>query len=80
LSRFIWRHALPHLSRFIKGASSTKASGADVARLAIDPAFAHESGLYYIGTTPASSSALSYDQFNAVDLWSTCATLADIDP
>jgi NAD(P)-dependent dehydrogenase (short-subunit alcohol dehydrogenase family) len=80
LSRFVWRRVLPRLSRFIKGASTTEASGADVARLATDPAFAEESGLYYIGTTPSPSSVLSYDQFNAVDLWNTCATLAGIDP
>jgi NAD(P)-dependent dehydrogenase (short-subunit alcohol dehydrogenase family) len=80
LSRLVWNHVLPVASRFIKGASTTTASGADVARLATAEAFARESGVYYIGAEPSSSSVLSYDQFNAVDLWNTCATLSGVDP
>ena len=80
LSRFAWHHVLPHLSRFVKGAMTPAASGLDVARLAGAPEFGRATGQYYVGTRPASSSVLSYDQFNAVDLWSTCAALAGIDP
>jgi NAD(P)-dependent dehydrogenase (short-subunit alcohol dehydrogenase family) len=80
LSRFAWKHVLPRLSRFVKGAMTTESSGLNVARLATEVAFSKESGLYYIGTTAAPSSVLSYDQFNAVDLWTTCATLAGVDP
>jgi NAD(P)-dependent dehydrogenase (short-subunit alcohol dehydrogenase family) len=80
VSRFVWTRILPHISRFMKDAMTTTISGSHVARLATEPAFAEASGTYFIGDRPASSSVLSYDQFNAVDLWSTCASLSGIDP
>jgi len=80
LSRFAWNHVLPHVSRFMKGATTPAASGAHVARLVAEPSFGLTSGGYFIGVTAASSSVLSYDQFKAVDLWSTCATLTGLDP
>lgn len=80
VSRFAWKHVLPHLRRFIKGAMTTTTSGADVARLATDAAFADGSGQYYIGTIPSSSSVDSYDQLKAVDLWMTCAALSEVGP
>jgi NAD(P)-dependent dehydrogenase (short-subunit alcohol dehydrogenase family) len=79
LSRFAWKHILPRARRFMKGAMTTEASGLNVARLATEPNFCEESGTYFIGVTRAPSSDLSYDQANAVDLWSTCATLAGVD-
>jgi NAD(P)-dependent dehydrogenase (short-subunit alcohol dehydrogenase family) len=80
VARLVWTHVLPHVSRFMKDAMTTASSGLNVARLATEPEFGLTSGLYYIGATPASSSVLSYDQFNAVDLWSTCAALSGLEP
>lgn len=80
LGRFAWNHILPVASRFVKGAMTTVSSGANLAQLVTDPAFATASGTYMIGTTPSPSSQLSYDQFNAVDLWNTCAHLCGLDP
>jgi hypothetical protein len=80
VTRMVWKYVLPHVSRFMRGAMTTASSGLDVARLATEPAFTETSGTYFIGTAPASSSVLSYDQFNAVDLWSTCAALSGLDP
>jgi len=80
VSRLAWKYVLPVVSRFMKGARTTALSGADVARLSTDDQFGQATGQYYIGTTPSPSSVLSYDQFNAVDLWSTCAALTGITP
>jgi NAD(P)-dependent dehydrogenase (short-subunit alcohol dehydrogenase family) len=80
VGRFVWNRVLPRAGRVIRGSMTTESSGRNVARLAIEPEFGRESGVYYIGATRADSSVLSYDQFNAVDLWSTSAELSGLDP
>lgn len=80
LSRFAWKYVLPRLGRFMKGTMTTEASGGHVARLVCESSFGQGSGTYFIGTALSPSSELSYNQFNAVDLWTTCAALAGIDP
>ncbi|HEX3796527.1 MAG TPA: SDR family NAD(P)-dependent oxidoreductase [Acidimicrobiales bacterium] len=80
IGRFAWNHILPIASRFLKDAMTTASSGANLAQLVTDPAYATTTGAYFIGTTPSPSSELSYNQFNAVDLWTTCAQLCGVDP
>ena len=50
-------------------------SGADMARLILDPALEGVSGRYYRGKREAASSKDSYDEGKALDLWGTSAEL-----
>jgi light-dependent protochlorophyllide reductase len=55
-------------------------SGADMARLILDPALEGVSGRYFRGKREAASSKDSYDEGKALDLWGTSAELVALRP
>lgn len=73
IARFAWRHALSRLPI----ARTTKESGADLAALASDPAFADAGGLYFDGLEPIRSSLESYDLGRSIELWVTSEALCE---
>ncbi|WP_396898264.1 SDR family NAD(P)-dependent oxidoreductase [Mycolicibacterium sp.] len=68
VQRLAWRFVLPAL-RVLPGVRSTRRSGSDLAALIADPAFDGVTGAYFDGTRQTRSSADSYDDALAADLW-----------
>jgi NAD(P)-dependent dehydrogenase (short-subunit alcohol dehydrogenase family) len=75
LQRFAWRFVLPAL-RFLPQVHSTRSSGASLAALVADPRFEGVTGQYFDGLKSIASSADSYDEAKALDLWQTSERLA----
>ncbi|MDX2137579.1 MAG: SDR family NAD(P)-dependent oxidoreductase [Chloroflexota bacterium] len=72
--RWIWENVLPRvpaLTRMMFGAApmSVSVSGANLARLAVDPAWAGVTGKYVQGDKAVPSSPASYDEAKAHELW-----------
>ena len=74
--RFVWDRVLPGVARVLSvvvaGINPADKSGAMLARLAVDPAFASVSAKYFSSTTrwqPSPSSDASYDTTRARELW-----------
>jgi light-dependent protochlorophyllide reductase len=65
----------PLAARVIPGARLMADSGADLAWLATDPAVAEVTGGYFAGRRRRRSSAVSYDQARAAELWKVSAEL-----
>jgi light-dependent protochlorophyllide reductase len=74
LQRLAWRYLLPAL-RVLPGVRSTRTSGRYLAALTGDARFDGVTGKYLAGRKPIRSSAESYDQAKAVDLWETSEQL-----
>lgn len=74
VQRFAWRFVMP-LMRVLPGVRSTRQSGRHLAALAADPDHAGVTGCYFDGLKPIRSSADSYDQAKARDLWETSERL-----
>jgi light-dependent protochlorophyllide reductase len=74
LQRLAWRYLLPAL-RVLPGVRSTRTSGRYLAALTGDARFDGVTGKYFAGRKPIRSSAESYDQAKAVDLWETSEQL-----
>jgi NAD(P)-dependent dehydrogenase (short-subunit alcohol dehydrogenase family) len=72
--RFVWRCIGPVL-RLLPNVNSTRRSGSRLAALAVDPAFEGVTGRYYEGVKEIRSSADSYDEAKALDLWHTSERL-----
>ncbi|KAI1779046.1 NAD(P)-binding protein [Hypoxylon cercidicola] len=73
-SRFVWLHILPRLIPLMRlllspNIHTARESGANLARLAIDPDVEGESGVYYEGPKPIRTSELSYEEAKQEDLW-----------
>ena len=77
--RFMWDRVLPPLRHVVPGISSTAASGAALARLAVDPALHGVSGRYYAITRDTLSSEASYDGARAEELWAVSEELVGLD-
>lgn len=69
VTRFAWNRLLPLLSDRVPHINRVQTSGANLARLVDDPALAGVSGKYVAGRSPIASSAESYDQEKARQLW-----------
>lgn len=76
VQKFAWRYVLPVL-RVLPNVNSTRTSGARLAALAVDPAFAGVTGVYYEGRKAIRSSDDSYDTAKARDLWDTSTRLVE---
>jgi NAD(P)-dependent dehydrogenase (short-subunit alcohol dehydrogenase family) len=74
LQRLAWRYLLPAL-RVLPGVHSTRTSGRNLAALANDARFDVVTGEYFEGLRPIRSSADSYDNGKALDLWETSERL-----
>jgi NAD(P)-dependent dehydrogenase (short-subunit alcohol dehydrogenase family) len=74
LQRLAWRYLLPAL-RVLPGVRSTRTSGRYLAALTGDARFDGVTGGYFSGRKPIRSSAESYDQAKALDLWETSEQL-----
>jgi NAD(P)-dependent dehydrogenase (short-subunit alcohol dehydrogenase family) len=74
LQRLAWRYLLPPL-RVLPGVRSTRTSGRYLAALTADTQFDGITGGYFDGRKPIRSSAESYDQAKALDLWQTSEQL-----
>lgn len=73
--RFVWRFVMPVL-RVLPNVNSTRTSGGRLAALAGGPAYEGVTGTYFEGAQAIRSSADSYDEVLAKDLWETSARLA----
>jgi NAD(P)-dependent dehydrogenase (short-subunit alcohol dehydrogenase family) len=83
LTQWAWNNVLP-LFRLLPGVGSVQTSGPLLARLTSDPAFAAVTGKYFYFHRPGDmrekpSSATSYDQAKALDLWETSERLSGLN-
>ncbi len=81
--RFVGTHVLPRLiplARRVLFANihTAQASGSALARLLVDPALAGTTGRYFEGRREIRSSAESYDDGRAAELWQASATLTGL--
>lgn len=67
--RALYSRLEPLLVRFLPGTARPAASGAELARLAIDPAYAGLTGAYVEVDRPTEASALARDPERARELW-----------
>lgn len=74
MMRVVWRIVGPML-RVLPNVNTTRTSGSRLAALAVDPAFDGVTGRYYEGAKEIRSSADSYDEDKAADLWRTSERL-----
>jgi NAD(P)-dependent dehydrogenase (short-subunit alcohol dehydrogenase family) len=72
--KFLWNYLMPAL-RFIPNVNSTNKSGADLARLVLDPGLAGVTGKYFVGRKSVPSSKDSYDEQKAAELWDSSVTM-----
>jgi len=77
--KFVWNFALPAL-RFIPGVNGTGKSGADLARLVLDPKLDGVSSQYFVGRKSVPSSKESYDERKAAELWESSASMVHLKP
>jgi len=80
LMRFAWYYMLPVISRLMRFGRSPAQAGSELAYLATAPELACVTGKYFSGRDMADSSAVSYDQSKAVDLWQTSIKLSQLQP
>ena len=80
LMRFTWFYLLPVISRSMQFGRTPAQAGSDLAYLATAPELACVTGKYFSGRDMADSSAESYDQSKAVDLWQTSIELSQLQP
>ncbi|MGD1992025.1 MAG: SDR family NAD(P)-dependent oxidoreductase [Anaerolineae bacterium] len=80
LTRLLWFHVMPLVSRFIPAARTAEQSGADLAYLATDPALSGVTGGYFSGREMVDSSAESYDLGKSADLWQVSIELSHLQP
>lgn len=82
--RFVWNQVLPRLIPLLRRVLSPNIhtpaeSGAALARLVRDPALAQTSGRHFEGTREIRSSAESYDDARAAELWRASEALTGLD-
>jgi NAD(P)-dependent dehydrogenase (short-subunit alcohol dehydrogenase family) len=75
LIRFTWFYLLPALSRLFGFGRSVQQAGTDLAYLATAPELRNVTGKYFSGRKLVKSSAESYDESKAADLWQTSLKL-----
>lgn len=76
--RFVWNYILPLAIPFSRNVNSVATSGANLARLIIDPELEGVTGKYFDRAEEKSSSLASYDQYLQQDLWETSSRLLGI--
>lgn len=77
--RWIFVNALPWASVFMSRMETPERSGAQLARLATDPAFAERTNQYFVPSLQdIPSSEESYDEAKQADLWATSTQLAQL--
>lgn len=76
--RFLWRWVLPVLRYLPINVHSPSTSGGRLARLVLDPALAGVTGTYFVGLEEKPSSAESYDDGKAAQLWAASARLVGL--
>jgi NAD(P)-dependent dehydrogenase (short-subunit alcohol dehydrogenase family) len=79
-TRFTWHFVLPVMSRLLGFGRTPAQAGADLAYLATAPELAGVTGKYFRGREMVVSSAVSYDQSKATDLWQTSIELSQLQP
>jgi NAD(P)-dependent dehydrogenase (short-subunit alcohol dehydrogenase family) len=77
--KFVWNFALPAL-RFIPGVNGVSKSGADLARLVLDPELEGVSEKYFVGRKPVPSSRESYDERKGAELWESSVSMVHLKP
>jgi light-dependent protochlorophyllide reductase len=77
--KFVWNFALP-VFRFIPGVNGVGKSGADLARLVLDPELEGVSGKYFVGQKSVPSSKESYDERKAAEIWESSVSMVDLKP
>jgi NAD(P)-dependent dehydrogenase (short-subunit alcohol dehydrogenase family) len=79
-TRFTWHFILPVMSRLMGFGRTATQAGADLAHLATASELARVTGKYFSGREPVASSAESYDERKAADLWQTSIELSRLQP
>jgi NAD(P)-dependent dehydrogenase (short-subunit alcohol dehydrogenase family) len=80
LMRFTWYYMLPVISRLMRFGRTPAQAGSDLAYLATAPELAYVTGKYFSGRDMVDSSAESYDQSKAVELWQTSIEMSQLQP
>ena len=80
MTRFMWYHVLPFMSRFIPSGRTTAESGTDLAYLVTAPELAGVTGRYFNGREMVPSSIAAQDPELAADLWNASIALAHLQP
>jgi light-dependent protochlorophyllide reductase len=77
VQKFLWNFALPAL-RFIPGVNGVGKSGADLARLVLDPQLEGVTEKYFVGRKAVPSSKDSYDERKAAELWESSVSMVHL--
>lgn len=75
--RFLWHYVLPVLTLFKSNVNTPAKSGKRLAQLAVGSQ-GSATGKYYSDGHEASSSELSFDKANALDLWNSSAEMTQL--
>lgn len=78
VTRLMWYVVLPFMSRFIPTARTPQVSGEALAWLMTSPEMAGVSGQYFFGKEAQTSSADSYSEALAADLWGSSIELVQL--
>jgi NAD(P)-dependent dehydrogenase (short-subunit alcohol dehydrogenase family) len=78
ISRFIWKYILPVMTLFVRNVNTVSKSGRALASLVTNPELENKTGKYFEGKKEIKSSALSYNEINAEDLWKTSVKLVQL--
>jgi len=79
--RFAWNYILPSVAGFLsRNVHTPQDSGRSLARVAIDPTFEGVTSKYFEGVVEIKSSADSYSEEKAADLWKTSISLTKLSP
>jgi len=76
--RFLWHYVLPLVGYVVPFMHTPAQSGRALARLIVDPALKTVTGKYFAGMKEEASSAESYDEDKAADLWHTSVALTGL--
>jgi NAD(P)-dependent dehydrogenase (short-subunit alcohol dehydrogenase family) len=79
-TRFAWHYLMPVTSRVMGFGRTPAQAGADLAYLATAATLRSVTGKYFRQREIRESSAASYDEANAADLWATSVKLSHLQP
>ena len=79
-AKFVWNNILPILCKFVPNVNTMSESGKALARLVTDPKLENVTGKYFSGFKEIESSAESYDEKKAKQLWNASVKLTHLKP
>lgn len=79
-AKFVWNNILPILCKFVPNVNTMSESGKALAKLVNDPELENVTGKYFSGFEMIDSSAESYDEEKAEQLWNASLKLTQLQP